>query len=200
MANVIDKQVAVARVWSEALFVLAEAQGRDDELLAELEDLVALLDAEPRLRGIFASPLVEDAVKERLVERLLRGSASDLLVDALQVMRRKGRLDLVRAVAQTYREGWLDRKNHVEVRVTTAIPLSDDLRQELRLSSAERTNRHPILVETVDPRLLGGIVIRIGDHKYDGSVAHELERFESILAARASLELLSGKSYFTEST
>jgi F-type H+-transporting ATPase subunit delta len=198
VASLVDKQVAVARVWADALFTLAAGAGKDDDLRAELEELVALIDAEPRLGRLLASPLVDDDAKARLIERMLRGKASDLLVDALQILRRKGRLDLVRAVAQVYREEWLRRKNHVEVRVATAVPLTDDLRQELRLAAAERTNRHPILVETVDPQLLGGVVIRIGDQKYDGSVARELERLESLVLARASLELLSGKSYFTE--
>ena len=198
MANVIDKQIAVARVWADALFNLASAAGRDDEMLAELEGLVEVADAEPRLIELLASPLVDDRTKEGLIEKLLRGQGSDLLVDALQVMREKGRLGLIRAVARVYREGWLKRKNHVEVRVKTAVPLSDELRQELRLAAAERTNRHPILVEKVDPDLLGGIVIVIGDHKYDGTVLRELERLESLILARASRELISGKSYFTE--
>ena len=198
MANVVDKQIAVARVWADALFNLASAAGRDDEMLAELEGLVEVADAEPRLIELLASPLIDDRTKEGLIERLLRGQASDLLVDALQVMRTKGRLGLIRAVARVYREGWLKRKNHVEVKVRTAVPLSDELRQELRLTAAERTNRHPILVEKVDPALLGGIVIVIGDHKYDGTVLRELERLESLILARASRELISGKSYFTE--
>ena len=200
MANIIDKQIAVARVWARALHVLAAEAGKDDEICAELEELVALAEAVPSMRELFDSPLVPDASKERLIEQILRGTLSDLLVDTLHIMRRKGRLDLVRALARVYREDWLKRKNHVEVRVATAVPLTDELRQELRLTAAERTNRHPILVEKVDPGLLGGIVITIGDHKFNGSVLKEIERFESIVLERATAELLSGKSYFTEGT
>ena len=55
-----------------------------------------------------------------------------------------------------------------------------------------------MLVESVDPALLGGLVVRIDDEKFDGSVARELARLEETLLARASHELHAGKSYFEE--
>ena len=82
--------------------------------------------------------------------------------------------------------------------MTSAVALSEALREALRLAAAERTNRQPILVERVDPELLGGLVVAIGDEKIDCSVSTELEKMEVALRDRASRELLSGKSYFTE--
>jgi F-type H+-transporting ATPase subunit delta len=198
MAGAREKDLAVARVWADSLFALAAESGREDELLGELEGLVELLDRQPTLETLLASPAIDAEAKRALLEKALRGRASDLLVDALQVMRRKGRLVLLRAVAQTYRSEWLARRHKVEVRVTSAVPLSEGLREALRLAAAERTNRQPILVERVDPELLGGLVVAIGDEKIDGSVSTELEKMEIALLDRASRELLSGKSYFTE--
>jgi F-type H+-transporting ATPase subunit delta len=198
MASIVAKYAAVAQVWGGSLLALAAEAGREDELRDELVDLVALLDAEPRLDQLMASPLVDDGAKRQLIEKVLRGRASDLLVDALQVMRRKGRLDLVRVVATAYQEAWMRLRNRVEVEVTSAVPLDDALRAEIRLAAAERTNRQPLLVEHVDPALLGGMVVEIGDEKIDGSIRRQLERIQESLLARASRELLSGKSYVIE--
>lgn len=198
MAGAREKDLAVARVWADSLFALAAESGREDELLGELEGLVELLDRQPVLETLLASPAIDTEAKRVLLESALRGRASDLLVDALQVMRRKGRLILLRAVAQSYRSEWLERRHKVEVRVTSAVALSEPLREALRLAAAERTNRQPILVERVDPELLGGLVVAIGDEKIDSSVASELEAMKVALLDRASRELLSGKSYFTE--
>jgi F-type H+-transporting ATPase subunit delta len=200
MATDRSQQAAVARVWADSIVALAAAEKREDELLEELTSLVELLDRDADLDRLLASPLVDDEAKRALLERALRGRASDLLIDTLQVLRRKGRLGLVRAVAVAYREEWMRRRNRVEVRVTSAVPLSDDVRQEIRLAAAERTNQHPVLVERVDPALLGGLVVEIGDDKFDSSVARSLSRLEEALLARGSRELLSGKSYFTEAT
>lgn len=205
MATDRSQQAAVARIWADSIVALASektaaAAGREDELLEELDGLVELLDHERDLDALLSSPLVDDQAKRLLIEKALRGRASDLLVDTLQVLRRKGRLGLVRAIAHAYRVEWMRRRNRVEVRVTTAVPLGDDLRQEIRLAAAERTNQHPVLIERVDPKLLGGLVVEIGDDKFDSSVSRELERLRETLLARASRELLSGKSYFTEAS
>ena len=201
MANVVDKQIAVARVWADALFNLASAAGRDDEMLAELEGLVEVADSEPRLIELLVSPLVDDRTKEGLIEKLLRGKASDLVVDTLQVMRRKGRLGLTRALIRAYRELWMKRRNQVEARVASAVPLDDAqraaLRAELAKALAYRSGREPVLVERVDPELLGGLVISVGDIKLDSTVANELARLGAGLMARAADELLSDKSYVT---
>jgi F-type H+-transporting ATPase subunit delta len=198
MAGGIERQAGVAAVWADAVVRLAAEAGDEDELLAELDGLVALLDREPELEALLASPIVDDEAKRGLVERALRGRASDLLVDALQVMRRKGRLELVRALARAYRVEWLRRRDRVEVEVASAVPLSDELREEVRRAAARRAGREPLLVEIVDPELLGGLVVRIGDDKFDGSVARELARLEETLLERASRELHAGKSYFEE--
>jgi len=198
MAAIQDKQSAVAGVWADSLMARAAAAGREDELLAELDGVLELFERETELESLLASPIVDDDAKRTLLEKALRGRASDLLVDGLQVMRRKGRLGLVRAVARAYRAAWLVRRGRVEVRVASAVPLDDALRAALTSAAERRTGREPILVERVDEDLIGGLVVRIGDDKFDSSVASDLARLERALLERSSHELLSGKSYFTE--
>ena len=199
MASSQEKLAPVAQVYAESMHDLASASNQVDELQAELEGVVAVLDADPRLEAFLASPLVDLDARRAALERALRGRASDLLVDALQVMRRKGRLGLVRAVASAYRRIWMDRKNRIEARVASAVPLGEELRAELVRAVARRTGREPVLVERVDPTLLGGLVVSIGDDKVDSTVARSLARLGARLMARASDELVSDKSYVTNS-
>jgi F-type H+-transporting ATPase subunit delta len=199
MASSQEKVAPVAQVYARSLHDLATASQQADELQAELESVVAMLDADPRLEVFLASPLVDLGAKRAALERALRGRASDLLVDALQVMRRKGRLGLVRAVALAYRRVWMDRKNRIEARVVSAVPLADEQRAELVRAVAGRTGREPVLVERVDPTLLGGLVVSIGDDRIDSTVASSLSRLGARLMARAADELVSDKSYVTTS-
>ena len=192
------QELAVAGVYSEALLTLAAEKGSADLLLEELEGVVALLDGQPELERFLGSPLADPKQQEALLEKSLRGQASDILVDTLQVLRRKGRLQLVRAVAATYRAQWLRLKGRVEVAVTTAVPLSEELRAKLIAAANRATGKTAQILERVDPALLGGMVVRIGDQKLDRSVATEVARLGAALMARASSELLSGKSYVTE--
>ena len=199
MAVTLDPQhLAIAGIYSESMLALAAASGQEDALLAELEGVVALLDRQPEFEAFLESPLADPEDQRQFLEKVLRGQGSDVLVDALQVLRRKGRLGLVRAVAATYRAKWLHRKNHVEVGVTTAVPLSPALRESLLAAAHKATGKTAELLESVDPELLGGMVVRIGDRKLDRSVAADVARLGEVLMARASREVQSGKSTVIE--
>jgi F-type H+-transporting ATPase subunit delta len=200
MPTVQHKQTAIGQVWADALMTLAVEAGCEDDLLEELEGLVELLDRQPEFDALLTGPLVADGAKQQLIEEALRGRSSDLLVDALQVLRSKRRLELVRAVTVAFRSAWLDRRDRVEVQVTSAVPLAEELRSALAAAARRRTGREPVVVARVDAGLIGGLVVRIGDDKFDASVASELVRLEHRLLDRGSRELQSGKTYFTESS
>jgi len=187
-----NERLAVARVWSAALLELAAAAGQEDALRDELEGLVSLLDRQPAFEAFLSGPVADDESKRAVLERALRGRASDLLVDALQVLRRKKRLDILRAIATTYRQAWLRRRGRVEVDVTTAAPLSEALRAELQAAADRLSGKKAEISARVDPDLLGGMILRLGDQRFDTSLAAELGRLESIFLERASRELQSG--------
>lgn len=197
MATGLEKQAPLARVYAESIGTLAVEQQRDDEVLGELEGLVAALDVSPALETFLTSPLIEENDQRDVLERALRSRVSDLVVDALQVMRRKGRLGLLRAVALAYREQWMERRGRVEVRVATAVPLSGELRSALVRAVAERIGKEPVLVEAVRPDLIGGLVVSVGDDRFDSTVAAGLTRLQGGLLERAAHELVSEKSFIT---
>lgn len=195
MAASQDKARSLARIYAEAM--LAAAAGGAQGFVDDLDALVGLLDRDAAFEAVLANPLINAAGKRTLIEKALRGKLGDTLVDGLQVMRRKGRLGLVRELARAVHEIWLERQGKVEVRVTSAVPLSPALRADLLRAAAERIGKQPVLVERVDPRLLGGLVVRARDGKFDSSVARTLGRIEAALLERASIELHSDKSYVT---
>ncbi len=155
MATHDNERLAIGRVWSAALLELAASTGQEDALLAELDGLVELLDRQPAFESFLSGPVVDDEAKRTVLERSLRGRTSDLLVDALQVLRRKRRLDILRAVATTYRQGWLERRGRVPAEVTTAAPLSDELRRELQRAVDRVTGKTAEISATGGPGLAG---------------------------------------------
>lgn len=197
MAASQHKERTLARIYAEAM--LSAAAGNEQAFVDDLEALVGLLDRDPAFAGVLANPVIKTAGKRTLIEKALRGQLGDTLVDGLQVMRRKGRLGLVRELAACVREIWLARQGKVEVRVGSAVPLSPALREDLVRALAQRLGRQPVLIERVDPKLLGGLVARALDGKFDSTVARALGRIEAALLERASAELHSGRSHETSS-
>jgi F-type H+-transporting ATPase subunit delta len=190
---------SLARIWSDAVFKIAASRGVQDDVLEEWRGLVELLDRDPQLEAVLASPLVAGEEKRRLIEKGFRGRASDLFVDTLQVLGSKGRLGLLRPVAVAYRDAWMENRNQVEVNVTSAVPLSPELRQSLVSAASRFTGKEAQLVEQVDPALLGGLVVRVGDLKFDDSVAGELDQLVAAFASRGSRELARIQEYIHNS-
>jgi F-type H+-transporting ATPase subunit delta len=198
MASVDDRSLGLGRLYARSILDLALEQGQADELLEELTDLAAYLAGDPALIDFFGSPLIEEETRERTIEKIFRGRASDLLVDALQVINRKGRLGSLDAIAEAYRQELRDRRGLVDARVRTAVPLTGDLRARLSASIAQYTGRTPTLIEKVDPSLIGGMVVEVAGMKIDTSVASRLKDLGAALERRASAEIHRGAAVYSE--
>jgi len=198
----VDAQhVAVAAIYASSLHDLADQQGHADQVLEDLESIGTLLNEDAQMEAVFGSPLVDEAARSSMLEKAFRGKANDTLVDTLQVMNRKGRLSLLRALIEAYRQERDRRERRVEAVVTTAVPLTDANRERLRASLVRVAGEGVSsvrLIEEVEEGLLGGLVVRIGDRKLDYSVSRDVAQFGEALGERSSRELQSGKEYVVE--
>ena len=197
-ANVDDRDLASGRLYAEAILNLADKSGQAEVLLEELQEIVGILDSNPKVDHFFSSPLVDEEGRARVIEEMFKGRASDLLVDSLLVINRKGRLDRLRAIAEAYRLSFRDRRGLVDVHVRTAVPLTDALRARLVEAITASIGKRPTLIERVDPSLIAGLVVEVAGKKIDASVATRLHGLSQALLARASQEIHRGTAYVAE--
>jgi F-type H+-transporting ATPase subunit delta len=198
MANIDERALTLGRVYAKAILALAEAQGQSEPLLDELGGLVRLLDQDKALDDFFSSPLIESDVREPVIEKVFRGRAGDLLVDALQIINRKERLGILRAIAEAYRMEYRDLHGLVDAKVRTAVPLSAEQREALRAAVAAFSGKQPSLIEKVDPALIGGMIVEVAGKKIDSSVAYRLRQMGAALDRRSSQEIQRGHASFVE--
>ncbi len=195
MPNVSNQELALARVYATAMLQLAESMGETDALLEELRDFAGRVEKDADLRGFLSSPVVDAKTRQKTLEKLLRGRRSDLFVDAMQVLNRKGRLNLIEAVSELYYLELEELRGRLEVHVRTAAPLTRQLREKLREMAKAQAGKEVDLVESVDESLIGGLVVQIGDRKLDASVATRVKRLSAALLDRASREIHGGTSF-----
>ena len=195
MLNVNEQDLALGGVYAQALWDAASEQNQTDTVLAEVLDLAVYLERQPESALFFASPTVAPGAKRALIEKVFRGNYCDVFVDALQVINRNGRLGQFTAVAESYRRLHQDRSRRVEVFVRSAHPLTETHRTRLREVAARRTGREVDLIESRDESLLGGMVVRIDDDRFDMSVSRRLALMYRALLDRASQEIHSGRVY-----
>ena len=101
--------------------------------------------------------------------------------------------DLLPAIAQSYRALRDQRQGVVDAVVTTAVPLSAELRDRLAAELAKALAKTPRLAEVVEPGILGGVVIEVDGKKFDSSVSSQLRRLEANLLERATNEIVRGR-------
>ena len=127
MSSFDDTTLAVAKVYASAMLQLAEARGEADRLSDEIAQLASYAASNENFHDFLTDPLADLDERAESLERMFRGRASDLLVDSLQVLNRKGRIGLLAAVAEVLAEALDDLRGRVAVQVKSAVPLTDDL-------------------------------------------------------------------------
>jgi len=184
-ANV--RQARIARVYVESLLAVATQQGQAEDLGDELESLVRdVLGKHPDVAAFFTSPALTRRAREPVLKRALSPSASPLLRKFVGVLNQNNRLDLLPAIAAAYREALDERAGRVRVWVRSAAPLDDGERDDLRRTLAMTLGKEPILAVRVDPELLGGLMIQVGDRVYDSTVRSRLDSLRTQLLARGN--------------
>jgi len=127
------------------------------------------------LQVLLNSPVVKADKKEKVLEQVFAGKVGSMTNSFIGILVRKGREALLPQVAGAFNELYKQNKGIVTAEVTSAAPLTDDARKRVQEMAATKNPGKSIqLSEKVDPSLIGGVTIRIGDEQYDGSVSRRL--------------------------
>jgi F-type H+-transporting ATPase subunit delta len=163
----------IARNYAATLLELADRHGGAatmESFGASLDALAALLESDPRVREFLSTPRVSAAAKKEALSAALEGKAPELFVRFVMVVVEKRRQALLAEIARAYRELVDARMGRVRVAVAISHEPDGKLEKEIRRALERRTGREVIPTYTVDPELLGGIVVHLGDEILDGSV------------------------------
>ena len=177
----------VARRYAQALYQEAEGEGNVDRIDEDMQSVQESLDASRELDLFFRSPIVGRDKKKAVIGKLFDGNVAPLIVRLMKLLVEKGREDILPAVVRQYADLRDERLGIVEANVQTAMPMEFDETEALRKVLEQRTGKKVRLRIEVEPELIGGAVVRIGDRVYDGSVQHQLESLRDQLEERAYL-------------
>jgi F-type H+-transporting ATPase subunit delta len=174
---------AVARNYAEALFALAEQDGKAAEYADLIDAVAGALELSPRVEAALMSPRVTKAEKARVLTAALPGAPRKFQL-FLQAVVKRGRQGLFRLIATEF-QGLLDIKlNRVRAGVTLARKADEAERQAIAAALTQALGKTVLASFAEDPAILGGLVVRVGDRMYDGSVRRRMATLRRALATK----------------
>jgi F-type H+-transporting ATPase subunit delta len=161
--------------YARGLFAVAEAEGSLEEVEDQLYRFGKAVEAEPKLREALTDPKLPADRKKEVLRDLLGKKASPHTLNLLGFLIDQGRTkDLGRIIAAVTKVG-AERRRHSVAEIRTAVPLDARQRDRLTKALAEATGKELELKVLVDPSVIGGVVARVGDQVFDGTVRRKLE-------------------------
>ena len=174
--------MAVAqRMYARALFEAAQEAGRVDAVSADLATLARAMHDVPELRAFLRNPQIDPAGKAAVLEQVTV-DADELVRNFVRLAAEKGRAGELQEFSEELDALVAQAQNRLSVELTTSYELSDAEAKSIVQTIEKASGRKVEATRTVDPSLIGGIVMQIGSHRADGSVRGRLERLRHELA------------------
>ena len=184
------KDLLVAQRYAQALFELARDEREDEYVEAELEALSAALRAAPATERFLGNPALKRAQKRQVIERLFAGKKpkiEELLVKFLLLLFDKHRFYLVHDVAASYRKIADESQGQGVVEIRSASIMGEGQRNAIVSRIEKMTGKKMAVRSEVDERLLGGVIVKVGNRFIDDSVRTKIGNFKKELTKTQSI-------------
>jgi F-type H+-transporting ATPase subunit delta len=171
----------IAQVYARALFEVAREQGKLDVVREQLGQFADALNENADLRVFFFSPYFSSEEKKDGLHRALDG-ADPAVVNFLETLIERHRMPVIFRIRSQFERLWDEENKLLPVEVTSAVELDEATVKSIGDRIGEQTGQHVELTSRVDPGILGGIVLRVGNSILDASIKHRLDQLRKHVA------------------
>ncbi len=172
----------IAKRYAKAFFDIAAEDQKYGDYYNELKSFSSLIDENRNLQEFLANPVFNQSEKKSVVEQILsRVRMSGMTANFLRLLVDKKRIGIAGEIAESYRQLMDQKLKKVRVSVKTAFPLDGDIAGNLKRKIAEMTGKEVEMSIEEDSALIGGVVVRVGDTLYDGSIKTQLNNIRKLL-------------------
>jgi len=176
----------LARVYAKAALDAAGDKSAQDRMVDELSAIVEeILNKYPDIEQILSSALISEDEKLGVIDRVFDSQLSAVTLNFLKVMSKHNRLGILRNVVRSARELWTHRSGREAIELQVAQELDPALQQEVVESLRKMLGIDPVVTTIINPDLIAGFVVRVGDKVYDASTKASLERARQTMLAHA---------------
>jgi F-type H+-transporting ATPase subunit delta len=174
----------LARVYANALFEAAKDAGKLDRIHEQLVQFADAVASNRDLQVFLFSPYFSTAEKREGIAKAVSGAEPEL-VNFLELLAEKHRMPVIFRIRETFDELWARENKRLDVTVTSAIELDESVIDHIEAELSKQTDQDIDLHAEVDPDILGGLVLRVGNMVLDASLRSKLEKLRKEVAAAA---------------
>jgi F-type H+-transporting ATPase subunit delta len=171
----------IAAVYARSLFEVAKEQDKLDSIREQLGAFADALDETRELQVFFFSPYFSTSEKRDGLDRAV-SDADPILVNFLKLLIENHRMPVIFRVRRGFDELWLEENKRLPVQVTSAVQLDSATVDQIGARIAEQTGQNIDITATVEPDILGGLVLRVGNSILDASIRNRLEQLRKQVA------------------
>lgn len=177
------KRDDVVRGYAEAMYSIAEAEGELEPVEEQVYAFAKMAEGQAKVREALIDPALPNENKRNLIGEVLGERANPVAVNLLGMLVEQGRARDIGRIAESLAEVAAERRQQVLAEVRSAVPLTDAQRRRLAEALSSATGRTVEVKVVVDPDLVGGVVARVGDVIFDGSIRSRLDEAKQHLTA-----------------
>lgn len=176
-------ETVVAKRYADALFQLSMEKNNAEKIVDELNVVKEVFEKDENVLNIFTHPKVSNAEKMKVIDVAFAGLEKDV-INTLKILIQRDRIDIVVSVIEDYLDLYNEDNGIAVATVSSVRPLTDAEKTQVELTFKAQLNKKSItIINKIDPSLIGGLRIRVGNTIYDGSISNKLKRFESSLVS-----------------
>ncbi len=174
----------IASVYARSLFEVAKEQGKLDEVREQLGQVADAINEDHELQVFFFSPYFSTEEKKDGLGKVLDG-ADPAVLNFLELLVEKHRTPALFRIRRAYDVLWEHENKLLPVTITSAVELDEDVARRIGEQIGEQTGQRVELTQTVDPDIIGGLVLRVGNSILDASIRNRLDNLRKNVAKAA---------------
>lgn len=163
--------------YAKAILETAVSTGKANQVNDDMKSIIAAVNSSADLKDFLASPIITSEVKMNVLSEVF-GSVEEDTKSLFRLLQENKRFEILEAIATQFNVQF-DDMNGVEVaNVTTAFPITADLEAKILAKATSMSTKKITIQNTIDPSIIGGFILRIGDKQYNASVSNRLQELK----------------------
>lgn len=169
-------EIQVATRYAKSLIDLAGEQNALEAVKQDIELFVETCRQNPELQAVLKNPIMSLDKKASILDGIFGGKLHEMILSFFKIVVRKGRSEILYPTAKEFVNQYNIQKNVVKATVTSAAPLSEQNLKHIEQVVKDSTKGEVILSAIVDPNLIGGFILKVGDRQFDTSISSKLSK------------------------